>query len=338
VAQRRPAHGRDVCRGPGHQQQDLTHNNHYVYSQASDCLATSFLTIEQGIDTAKITHKVELINSEINQLDAVAKRYESQLAQLDRAINQQLDANRSAQELNFRKQQEVERKEIRAKLDQLQASLQELVKQKTELKSQTTLLDSKLGALKYVAELFVDAAQVDVEKTVRWMIIAIVIVFDPLAVLMLIAAAMNGDKLIKSSQNLQMQTPDIFKPSQQEPKIITFDVKSPDKPMAWHNMQGNFLIETHQGWKNLNTIQPNSAWTGDKTATDSQNIKEQTHGVMTNQVVDLSEIQKHMEEFLDKLLDKNVNVVQPPDISLVKEMVQEIIGNPKQDPDKKPHQ
>jgi len=296
------------------------------------------LTIEQGIDTAKITHKVELINSEINQLDAVAKRYESQLAQLDRAINQQLDANRSAQELNFRKQQEVERKEIRAKLDQLQASLQELVKQKTELKSQTTLLDSKLGALKYVAELFVDAAQVDVEKTVRWMIIAIVIVFDPLAVLMLIAAAMNGDKLIKSSQNLQMQTPDIFKPSQQEPKIITFDVKSPDKPMAWHNMQGNFLIETHQGWKNLNTIQPNSAWTGDKTATDSQNIKEQTHGVMTNQVVDLSEILKHMEEFLDKLLDKNVNVVQPPDISLVKEMVQEIIGNPKQDPDKKPHQ
>ncbi len=296
------------------------------------------MTIEQGIDTAKITHKVELINSEINQLDAVAKRYESQLAQLDRAINQQLDANRSAQALNFRKQQEVERKEIRAKLDQLQASLQELVKQKTELKSQTTLLDSKLGALKYVAELFVDAAQVDVEKTVRWMIIAIVIVFDPLAVLMLIAAAMNGDKLIKSSQNLQMQTPDIFKPSQQEPKIITFDVKSPDKPMAWHNMQGNFLIETHQGWKNLNTIQPNSAWTGDKTATDSQNIKEQTHVVMTNQVVDLSEIQKHMEEFLDKLLDKNVNVVQPPDISLVKEMVQEIIGNPKQDPDKKPHQ
>lgn len=153
--------------------------------------------VDQKLGNTEVTLKIEQIDSQIASTKEVMDRYRSQLAQLDRAINIQLDANRATQALAARQRQVAERDQIRQKLDSEQQSLQKLEQVKTELRQKISILESEVGPIKYVAEFFVGAGSVDVEKAVRWMILVIVLVFDPLAVLMLIAANMSYMKEIE---------------------------------------------------------------------------------------------------------------------------------------------
>jgi len=144
--------------------------------------------VDAGLGNSSVNLKLEQINSEISQSNATTARYQVQLLQLDKAINIQLDANRASQAMTARKEQENERNNIRSKLDTESARLQDQLRQKTILREQLSVVESKIGPIKYIAEFFADGKDVDLDKAVRWMIVIIVIVFDPLAVLMLIAA------------------------------------------------------------------------------------------------------------------------------------------------------
>ncbi len=288
--------------------------------------------VEQGVSTLQISSKVEQINTAIAQHESTIKRYETQLAQLDRAITQQLDANRTAQALNFRRQQESERAQIRTKLDGEQNSLQTLFKERAELKAQTAVLDSKLGALKYVAELFLDPSEVDVERVVRYLIIGLVVVFDPLAVLMLIAANYARPTPPQSAEPKSTSTepasavPQPVQPSLTQPIAQGFKLKVNPLPgeFSWHNREGQLCIETKSGWKVYNATSPKLV---DPLPTEKviEKVKE-TQTIVQKQKIDYKELQKQMEIVLDKWLDKSAKVVQPPDISMVKEMVKEVIN------------
>jgi len=144
--------------------------------------------VDAGLGNADAILKIEQIESETLQHNGVVNRYQTQLAQLDKSINIQLDANRATQAIAARKAQEAERTDIRNKLDTEQKTLQDLQRQKIDLKQKITVIESKVGPIKYIAEFFADGKDVDLDKAVRWMIVIIVMVFDPLAVLMLIAA------------------------------------------------------------------------------------------------------------------------------------------------------
>jgi len=77
-------------------------------------------------------------------------------------------------------------------ISSLQKEVGRLNAEKSPLASQVKRVEAEVGPIKYIAELFVDRADDSfLEKTVRWVIIMIVTVFDPLAVLLLIAANMG---------------------------------------------------------------------------------------------------------------------------------------------------
>lgn len=147
--------------------------------------------VDQRLGNTEVTLKIEQIDAQIASIKEVMERYRAQLSQLDRAINIQLDANRATQALAARTRQVAERDQIRQKLDSEQQNLQKLEQAKMELKQKSNVLESEVGPIKYIAEFFVKNEKVDVEQAVRWMIVVIVLVFDPLAVLMLIAANMS---------------------------------------------------------------------------------------------------------------------------------------------------
>ena len=70
-----------------------------------------------------------------------------------------------------------------------QADLKKLTEQKLPLLSEENKLAAEIGPIKYIAELFYDKNDPSfIDKAVRAVIITIIIVFDPLAVLLLIAA------------------------------------------------------------------------------------------------------------------------------------------------------
>lgn len=149
--------------------------------------------VEQTVANREISLRINQLDFQISSATETINRYQTQLSQLDRAINIHIDANRPTQALNARRSQQSERDQIRTRIDAEQESIIQLNQQKSRLQSQLSSLESEVGPIRYVAEFFVGDA-VDLEKSVRWMIIIIVLVFDPLAILMLIAANMRASK------------------------------------------------------------------------------------------------------------------------------------------------
>ena len=72
-----------------------------------------------------------------------------------------------------------------------QNNIDDLIIQREPLESKMIKLEAEVGPVKYIAALAVDwgvAGEVDTSEAVRWVILIIICVFDPLAVLLLVAA------------------------------------------------------------------------------------------------------------------------------------------------------
>jgi hypothetical protein len=118
------------------------------------------------------------------QLDAVDSRVETQIADVQNRINQ------------LRTQSTSRTDEIDQRITQLenqirdeQAIIADLRQQRSAAEREFRMLEAEVGPIKYIAE-FVYGETADkelLEAAVRWVIIIIIFVFDPLAVLLLIA-------------------------------------------------------------------------------------------------------------------------------------------------------
>ncbi len=109
------------------------------------------------------------------------------ISQLDRSINIQLDANRAQSALNARRQQQTERAQLQARMNQIQADIQQLNNRKLELNQVQIGQETKLGPIRYVMAIVNPHA--DPAQAVKWLILVLVMVCDPLAVLMVMAAS-----------------------------------------------------------------------------------------------------------------------------------------------------
>ena len=97
-------------------------------------------------------------------------------------------------------------KKIDTQIQEVQADLKKLSSEKLPLLSEENLLMAEVGPIQYIAELFYtkdDAGFID--KAVRLVIIIIIVVFDPLAILLLIASNQTLVRL----RNLKSETKEI---------------------------------------------------------------------------------------------------------------------------------
>ena len=120
----------------------------------------------------------ESAEAQVAQSQTLIERLRSQLGDKDNA--QQLEADIDEQQ-----------NRIRA----ANAEIDTLTEEKIELEAEYRKLEAEVGPIKYIAE-FVYGEQADsnmLEEAVRWVIIIIIFVFDPLAVLLLIAAQYTFD-------------------------------------------------------------------------------------------------------------------------------------------------
>ena len=89
----------------------------------------------------------------------------------------------------IRNKQKRERENLNSTIRASSERITSLNTELTPLRQQSSALEAEVGPLKYVADLiYGESDQALLEKAVRWVIIIIVIVFDPLAVAMLLAA------------------------------------------------------------------------------------------------------------------------------------------------------
>ncbi len=126
------------------------------------------------------------VKSAIDQIAKIRAGADAQVAQSQKLINGLRDS------LTVGVDSEVEGliAEETAKIKSANATLDQLVEQKFALEAKTRQLEAEVGPVKYIAELIYGEAadQNLLESAVRWVIILIVAVFDPLAIMMLLAA------------------------------------------------------------------------------------------------------------------------------------------------------
>jgi len=155
--------------------------------------AHSDQTLVSGDVQSKIAVYDEKIKTEKENIEADRRA----LKQLDEAVDQIL--GRSTTETGadravaIRRSQQKERSRLQAEISQSQQSISQLNDARAPIAAEVRKVEAEVGPIKYIAA-FVYGDNPDasiLERAVTWVIILIVIVFDPLAVVMLLAAQMT---------------------------------------------------------------------------------------------------------------------------------------------------
>lgn len=155
--------------------------------------AHSDQTLVSGDVQAKIAIYDEKIQTAKENIEADRK----QLRQMDEAVDQIMarsDSEKGAEKATVvRKSQQRDRGSLAKDIEANQVIISRLNEESAPVRAENRKVEAEVGPIKYIAA-FVYGANPDssiLERAVTWVIILIVIVFDPLAVVMLLASQMT---------------------------------------------------------------------------------------------------------------------------------------------------
>ena len=145
--------------------------------------------LDQVKPTAGNQEQILLIDKKIKQEEMIIERAERTLNQLDKALDVYIDKEYVSKGLKERKKQKEERDLLNKSIDEAMEKIADLNNSKSSITIEQLKLEADVGPLKYVAELiYGDNAKDHFDSAVRIIILILIFVFDPLAVLLLIAA------------------------------------------------------------------------------------------------------------------------------------------------------
>ena len=145
--------------------------------------------IDQGSGTSELYVKVERLDNRITSERKIITRAEKQLSALDSALDKYLELGAVSKGLKKREDQEQERNALTNKINNAQGRIDKLLDEKSEYRLQINSFEVEVGPLKYISALvYGDEALDYIDTAVRAVILILVFVFDPLAVLLIIAA------------------------------------------------------------------------------------------------------------------------------------------------------
>lgn len=153
--------------------------------------------LDQAVPSGDIASKVALIEEKIKTEKGTIEDAKRTIKQLDEQVNQTISRTSADtttkgidRSVTIRKSQAKERKELYSTIQTSQAEISKLNEEKAPVAAQLRKVEAEVGPIKYIAALIYgdNLDESFLEKAVRIVILMIVSVFDPLAVLMLVAA------------------------------------------------------------------------------------------------------------------------------------------------------
>lgn len=198
--------------------------------------------IEQTTISGDNTLKIERIESQIQREQRTIKDADSVLSQLDKSINVLLEYDRIRGEegaIATRERQKPERDELSKVIRGAENRISDLQNEQLSLEKEQIKLEAEVGPIKYIAE-FVYGEKADrtlLEEAVKWVIIIIVAVFDPLAVALLVAWNDLQMRINPTPPVIRKPNPPKRNPSPQEPETELEFMKKPDVPNEEEQVQ-----------------------------------------------------------------------------------------------------
>jgi hypothetical protein len=151
--------------------------------------------LDQAVPTGDAVAKLEIIDEKIKTQRENLDASRQAIAQLDKQVNETISrsTNTSGAErsVQIRRNQQGERGRLLKEIGAAQTEISKLQEERAPLASEVRKVEAEIGPIKYIAELIYGEEAKDstvIEKAIRFVILMIVFVFDPLAVLLLVAA------------------------------------------------------------------------------------------------------------------------------------------------------
>ena len=161
--------------------------------------------IEHSTSLAPLLEKEFIYEEKIKTLKETIENNRKNLTQLDAAVDQIMvrsaDEKGAERSNQIRKAQQKERTRITDEIDGSQKAIQKIIEEKSPVSLEIRKAESDFGPIKYVAEVVYGTHDRDIiDKAVRLVIFIIIVVFDPLAILLLIAANQTYQALKKAKE------------------------------------------------------------------------------------------------------------------------------------------
>jgi len=161
--------------------------------------------IEHSTSLAPLLEKEFIYEEKIKVQKEAIENNRKNLTQLDAAVDQIMvrsaDEKGAERSNQIRKAQQKERTRITDEIDGSQKAIQKIIEEKSPVSLEIRKAESDFGPIKYVAEVVYGTHDRDIiDKAVRLVIFIIIIVFDPLAILLLIAANQTYQALKKAKE------------------------------------------------------------------------------------------------------------------------------------------
>ena len=161
--------------------------------------------IEHSTSLSPLIEKEFIYDEKIKVQKETIEANRKNLLQLDAAVDQVMARStdeRGAERSNqIRKAQQKERLRAADEIARAQTEIQKITEEKSPISLEIKKAESDLGPIKYVAEVVYETQDRDlIDKAVRLVIFVIIVVFDPLAILLLIAANQTYRKTIKDKK------------------------------------------------------------------------------------------------------------------------------------------
>lgn len=162
--------------------------------------------LEQGVVSGGAAAEVALLDEKINiqkeNINAARKTITQLDSQVEAALSRTSDAAGADRSTSIRRSQAKERARLIEDISTSQREIARLQEERAPKAAELRKIEAEVGPIKYIAALIYEEAASEeiLEKAVRWVILLIVAVFDPLAVLMFIAY----NQSIRSKQPIEI--------------------------------------------------------------------------------------------------------------------------------------
>jgi len=152
--------------------------------------------LEHSADNAPLVDKIALLDEKIKTEKENVEANRKAIRQYDEVVDQTMgrstDEKGADKAQAIRRGQQKDRTRILQEIQQSQAAIAKYSEERAPLSTELKKVEADVGPIKYIAALAYGEATTDIiDKAVRLVIILIIVVFDPLAILLLIAYNMT---------------------------------------------------------------------------------------------------------------------------------------------------
>jgi hypothetical protein len=150
---------------------------------------------DQSLVSGDVTSKIAIYDEKIkiskDNIDANRKALKQMDEAVDQVMGRSTDEKGADKAVAIRRAQQKERSRLLSEISAEQSTISKLNEERAPIAAEVRKVEAEVGPIKYIAALtYGDNPDADLlERAVRWVIILIVVVFDPLALVLILAGS-----------------------------------------------------------------------------------------------------------------------------------------------------